>query len=206
MRFKLLRIIFVLVTINILSGCGYTVLRDVGKEEMQAEWVAIDSMHFAPDLTIAKIDYVYLPPNVPEHFIDPIDAHGTAMVRFHLTIENLGNADFHEPYTVVFIKENPRPTEFNTFYSTEFNKHRDTIPVHGRQVINFVNMYPFYKSSYTFVIVTNPIIQNEVVEALRYHTHPQAIHLTRESRYDNNSARITLPPLEELLYGAQQGK
>ena len=199
-------IITIFVTIHLFSGCGYTVVRDLEREAIQTEWATIDSMHFVPDLIITNIEYEHRYHPGPQNVIDPIDSRGFHTVSFHLTIENVGNADFHAPYTIVLIKENPQPSESNTFYGTEFNKHADTIRVDDKQTIDLVNDYPFLKSSYNFVIVTNPIIQHKVVEELNYHTHAAPIPLARESRYDNNSARITIPALEELLHGAQQAK
>ena len=184
-----------------LLGCGYTILKTSDADAIQAEWAAIDSTHHLPDLTIASVEYEHSYHQGPQNSVDPIDNRGFHTVTFHLTIENIGNADYHAPYTVVFIKENPRPSEINTFYGMAFNKHADTIRVGDKQEIELENFYPFLKSSYNFVILTNPIIQHKIVEELNYHTHAPPIPLARESRYDNNNVKILIPALEDLLHG-----
>ncbi len=202
----LLKIIALFVTSYCSSGCGYTVMRDLEREAIQAEWAAIDSTHFLPDLTISDVTYEHRYQPGPQNVVDPIDSRGFHAVTFHLTIENVGNADFHAPYTIIFIKDAPQPWETNTFYGMEFNKHADTISIAGKQVVDLFNEYPFLESHYHFVIVTNPIIQHEVVEELNHHTHALPIPKVRESRYDNNSTSVDLPALEALLHGAQHGK
>lgn len=197
---KLLIVISIFVVTNILIGCGYTVLRDFEREAIQAEWTAIDSIHYIPDLRIANVEYEHRYHPGSPNVIDPIDSRGFHTVTFHLTIENVGNADFHAPYTVV-IKKDRQPGEPYTLYGMAFNKSSDTMRVGDKQEIELVDQYPYSKSSYNFVIVTNPIIQHNVVEELK---NPPRIPLTRESRYDNNDARIIIPALKELLHGAQQ--
>ncbi len=206
MRSILIRVITSATISPLLFGCGYTILRNLEQEAIQAEWAAVDSMRFLPDLTISDVEYEHHYHPGPQNVFDPIDSRGFHIVTFHLTIKNIGNTDFHKPYMIVFVKEDPQLSETNTFLWKEFNKGEDTIKVGGMQALDLLYEYPFLRSSYNFVILTNPIIQHKVFEELTRRTHAPQIPLARESRYDNNSARIILPAFEELLHGAQQDK
>jgi hypothetical protein len=125
-------------------------------------------------------------------------------VRFYITVRNAGNADFTKPYVLVFRNLNPHPYQTNTFGGLCCNQKAETIPVGGHQEIKFYDDYPDDSSSYSFVILTNPAIQREVIEALGHHSNgPTIPPVSREFRYDNNEARITIPGLKEILYGTQ---
>ena len=127
------------------------------------------------------------------------------LVRFYLTVKNVGNADFTKPYLLVFRNLNPRPYQSNTFGEMLRNQRGDTISAGSDQEIKLTFDYPSDSTSYRFTIVTNPIIQHRLVEDLeRYVNRPPIPPLTRELRYDNNEEQITIPGQEELLHGAQQ--
>src|SRR6266850_5433824 len=107
------------VIIFCLVGCSYTILRDLDEEARQAELAAIQSLTVAPDLTISNIEYEYIPPparRAPlDHMVEP------TLVRFYLTVKNIGNADFNKPYLLVFRNLNPRRDQSNTFGEMMYN-------------------------------------------------------------------------------------
>lgn len=187
---------------HLFLGCGYTILRDLDEEALQAEYAAIDSLSFAPDLAISNIEYTYIPPP-PRDYMDRHGEQGNGL--FIIEITNIGNAEFTKPYVLVFKNLDPRPHQTNNFYGIRCNENMETIPVNGSQVINLPADYPSDSSSYTFIIVTNPIIQREVIKALKYKVnYPPIPPLTREFRYDNNQASITIPGWKEIFQGAKQ--
>ena len=204
-RMQLPRLFCFVILVYYFMGCGYTILRDLDAEARQAEFAAIDSLTSAPDLTITKIEYNYRYLPGPQHVIDPIDARGSYMVTFHLTIENVGNADFTKPYLLVYRNLDPRPYQSNSFGTSLLNQKGETIlPDSSQEIKLFFEPQPD-STSYTFTIVTNSIIQGDLIQALERHVNrPLIPPLSREFRYDNNEASITLPGLQEILHGGQQ--
>lgn len=195
----------VVIIVCCLMGCGYTILRDFDEEARQAEWAIIDSLTWAPDLTISNIDYEYIPPRPRQ---DPLDqmVH-PSRVRFYVRVANVGNVDFDKAYMLIFRNLNPREYTTNSFLGTLQNQKENTIPASGSHEIKLSASYPADRTSYSFTIVTNPIIQRKLIQELRGHVNdPPIPPITREFRYDNNEARITIPGWEELLHGAQQQK
>ncbi len=186
-----------------LMGCGYTILRDFDQEAKQAELAAIDSLTSAPDLTISNIEYEYVPPQTRR---DPLDQMAyPPKVRFYLTATNIGNAAFTKPYLLVFRNLNPRPYQSNTFSEMLRNQRGETIPVNSDQEIILYFDYPSDSTSYRFTIVTNVIIQHQLIEELERHVkRPPIPALSREFRYDNNESEIAIPGYNEILHGAQQ--
>lgn len=83
---------------GILTGCGYTIIRDFDEEARQVEWAALDTLTSAPDLIITDVEYEYFPPSGTGFL-----GHGylPARVQFFLTVKNIGNADFTKPYFIV---------------------------------------------------------------------------------------------------------
>lgn len=182
-------------------GCGYTILRDFDEEEMQAELAAIDSLIYAPDLTISNIEYTYIPPQ-PRDYLDRGGQQGNRL--FIIKITNIGNAEFTNPYILVFKNLDPRPYQTNNFHVIRCNQNMETISVDDNQVIKLPAYHLTDSSAFTFIIVTNPIIQREVIKVLSSQVNnPPIPPLSRELRYDNNEVSITKPGWKDLLQNPQ---
>ena len=80
----------------------------------------------------------------------------------------------------------------------------ETIAANGDQGIELYFAYPSDSTTYEFTIVSNPIIQHQLIEDLERHVNrPPIPPLTREFRYDNNKAQIPIPALTEFKHGGQ---
>jgi hypothetical protein len=192
---------------QICIACGYTIVRDLTEEARQAELAAIDSLTYAPDLTISHIEYMYIPAPPRTSSLDRM-VHPSS-IRFQLTITNIGNAVFCKPYLITYTKEAPWPADCTTdCYSNPSNTHGDTIRANGEQALELGNHWACPGAIYTFVIVTNPTIQHDAKGVYGYFTHTpfgrRPIPVTREFRYDNNTAAIAIPEFEELIKQRQQ--
>lgn len=200
-RIQPLTIICFVFILDYCLGCGYTILCDIDEEEMQAELVAIDSLTYAPDLTISNIEYTYIPPP-PRDYLDRSGQQGNGL--FIIKITNIGNTEFTKPYVLVFKNLDPRLYQTNNFYGIRCNQNMETISVNGNQVIKLPANHLTDSSAFTFIIVTNPIIQREVIKALAYRVnYPPIQPLSRELRYDNNDVGITKPGWKDLLRNPQ---
>ena len=175
-------------------GCGYTLLRDVDEEEKQAEYRAIDSLSLAPDLTISGVKYTYIPSPPRRDALD-IVVH-PAMIRFHITISNVGTTDLSNPFLIMYEFENRDYRGVASYSSRGCNESRDTIQVNETIEIEIEDLYPYYGSPYRFTIITNPVIQRELLEALQsQHNNRITVVKSREWDYDNNDFLITVASL-----------
>ena len=195
--------ICLVIILSFLTGCGYTILRDYDEEARQAEWAIIDSLTEAPDLTISSIEYDYIP--VQNDWYHPNDFTWVpARVRFYITVSNVGNADFDKPYLLVLGPSNPRQYYHRSIGAIK-NKEREVIPADGEHEIELTLSYPYATASYSFSIVTNYVIQYELMLTLDFHSrHSLTPPLSRELWYDNNEASITIPGLREVKQGEEQ--
>jgi len=178
-------------------GCGYTILRDLDEEERDAEWAIIDSLTVAPDLTISNIEYEYIPEPPRRNPLD--NGSDWPSVRFYLTLSNLGNAEFTKPYLLAIRRFGTRKSLGESFDGVLQNVRGASIPAGGYQEIELTFSYPYETTRYCFTIVTNPIIQHDVVVRLgRYRSRIPP--LSRELWYDNNEASTTVRWLIPLYY------
>jgi hypothetical protein len=185
-----------------LAGCGYTILRDLDEEAWQAEVAAAASLVTAPDLMISNIEYEYIPPQ-PRRI--PYDRMSRpAKVEFYITVTNIGNTEFASPYLLVLKDCDPYSEYARKVRGIRQNSRRERIPPDSTLEITFTTDYPSSHTLYSFTIVTNPIIQRDVVQDLKRYTHnPPLPPLSRELRYDNNESSIDVHGRLNRLYGGQ---
>jgi hypothetical protein len=190
--------ILVFIVILALDGCGYTVLRDFAAEATEAEYAVIDSLDLAPDLTITNIEYEYIPSPPRGQLSRDLSP---PKVQFYITVRNIGNTEFTNPYVLVFRNLSPRQYEYFAFGEARQNQRGETIPVNGDNTIKIWFDYPMDRTTYIFTLLTNSIIQHELIDDLGHHeNNPVIPPLSREFYYDNNEASIRIPGWKDIIY------
>ena len=182
---------------GILTGCGYTIIRDFDEEARQAEWAALDTLTSAPDLIITDVEYEYFPPS-ETGFLD----HGylPARVQFFLTVKNIGDDDFTKSYCIVFSSLDPPSSIRNPARGLLQNrKGKRILPDSSQEIEIWINQ-PLESSVYSFTLVTNAVIQRKVIVDLGpYVDAVPDPPRSREFRYDNNEATVTISGLRDFL-------
>ncbi len=192
---KIIYSILLLIEI-IYSGCGYTVLKN---DDDNSEYLTIDSLSCAPDLIIDNISYDVNPPFTVQSFPIPQPMVNPGSIDFYLTIKNLGNKNFSQPFAVYW-KYSSSVNPFNWYIRTEvFNKNG--YEIYTNEKVEFRLQTDLFNDPATieFLIVTNPLIQKEAdcsyiadkyfVSKYNYYQVPLCLELN----YNNNGYNIKLP-------------
>jgi hypothetical protein len=180
-----------LIISHIYFGCGYTIVRDYDEEERQAELAAIDSLSSAPDLVISNVGYTYILPPPRQDALDQIV--WPPRLQFHITISNIGNADFVNPFLIVYEYPNHDYEGRRSLSFVQCNKNHESISADSSHIIEFYESYPYKGGIFNFTIVTNPVLQRDLLRILRSQFNgPLTVTKSREIRYDNNESTITV--------------
>ena len=184
-----------------LTGCGYTIIRDLDEEARLAESAAIDSLKSGPDLTISHIYVDYVPPPGRR---DPMD-QGVypASVHFMILVRNIGTTSFDKPFLLVMRNLYPRPDEYRTIGGFMRNRRGEIIPAMTTELVELPLDQPRDSTTFEFTIVTNPLVQVRAIQELQRHEHTSPPQLSRELHYDNNTALITIQGRKSMLEKSQ---
>jgi len=121
-------------------------------------------------------------------------------VRFYVTVSNLGNQDFQSSF-VLAVKEQHDQSTGESFQGMTIIPREPIRANGGESIESWGSRYPNYGARYTFVIVTNPLVQPNLGK-IEYMFVPDVVNrkpvqVTREFRYDNNQHEITIPGIAE---------
>ena len=164
-------------------GCGYTTLKE---DEPDPEYAIQDTLRYAADLIIDDATFNSVPPKSGESYPNPTPMTMPGYTEFSLTIENIGNMDYSQEFTVFWAVSSGH-LPFSYYSKTaRCNVLRNPIPLNSKIEFKFRDPENYDRmATFEFLIVTNPRIQQEAKHSI--YTGLSQLPLSRELNYNNNS-------------------